>query len=112
MNNTVENILQEIEVRANSEDADVSIEDAFAGDMYREGVAVIVQNNDTNTIGVLTTHVEEFPDDPICCFGFNGQLYEYAKAEGFSRDNVYSAFPDQVFKKIDEQDFVNFIFEK
>ena len=75
-----------------------------------ESTSCIMNRENTNQYGLVCLNVEGY-DEPINFFTFNGKLYEYCKAEGFSRDQMVSdkCFENKVLVKATEQEFIDCI---
>ena len=71
----------------------------------------IVENTNTRRFGIIATNIEEYPDEPLVLFTFNGQLYEYCKAEGFDQSDMVNkkGFNNKVLKKVNLKELVGYI---
>ena len=94
--------------QANESNTDITIESTFE-DARREQ-SVMLHNVDNNGIGIIATEVTDYKDtEPVIFLIFNGKLYDYCKAEGFSRDGMLNGFENQIMKKVDREEFFDFI---
>jgi hypothetical protein len=89
---------------------DIDVEPAFNdGRGYN---SCIIHNQDTNTFGLISTNVKEYPDDSVVYFSFNDKLYAYAKMEGFdTTEEIMDGFDNQVFIKETYKDFVKYLLD-
>ena len=105
-----EKALIHLQKLSNDHNVDIFFDDAFEG-TFREGLATVVHNPSNGQFGVIATKVVEWSEEAVCFFVFNGKLFDYAKAEGFDRSQMLTAFENKVFKKVDPNQFADFIFD-
>ena len=107
----LETIVDLILHKANKADCEIYIEPAFDDPELEQG-SIIVHNVETNAFGLVACDVKEYPDDPVCCFKFNGKLYNYYKAEGFERNNIVEDMREDVFIKMSLREFCDYVLDK
>lgn len=107
----VETILDGIQVKANSAGVEIVIEPVFdecTDDMPTE-CAAFVHNVESGRFGVVSSNVEGFDIDEVTAFAFKPKMYEYAKAEGFNRQQCFEAFSEKILQQMDINEFIGFI---
>ena len=108
MNKHLQTIVDGLLAKANEQNVELIIENTF-DDKYKHGKSFIVHNTETMKFGVVSCDVKEFPDEPVVFFEFNDKLYNYAKMEGFAKDDMVEKFDNKVLKKLTRKQFVNYI---
>tara|TARA_R110002020_G_scaffold115149_2_gene264842 strand:+ start:513 stop:863 length:351 start_codon:yes stop_codon:yes gene_type:complete len=107
----IEIFVDSLQHQANESNTDITVEGAFND--ARGEQSVMVHNLDNNGIGIIATEVTEYKEtEQVIFLIFNGKLYDYCKAEGFSRDGMLNGFQDQIMKKVDREEFFDFILGK
>jgi hypothetical protein len=78
------------------------------GDGPRATLSCIVHKLGTEMYGLVSVNVDGYNDD-VNCFEFNGKLYDYCKAEGFSQNQMISdeSFENKVLTLLSVDEFVN-----
>jgi hypothetical protein len=76
-------------------------------DKQRNTLSCIVHELGTEKYGLVSVNVDGCEDD-VNCFVFNGKLYDYCRAEGFSQEQMISdqSFENKVLTSISIDDFV------
>ena len=109
---TFETVLSGIEHRADRENVELIIEDIFTEDEDPgKSRAVIIQNMESNCIGLMAANLKEYPDEHIVFLEFNSKLYEYCKTEGFTREQMLSSFDKKVLKLRTLPEFTDFLLD-
>tara|TARA_R110000751_G_scaffold167000_2_gene272841 strand:+ start:300 stop:659 length:360 start_codon:yes stop_codon:yes gene_type:complete len=74
---------------------------------YREALSCIIHRPGTDKFGLLSVNVDG-SDDDISCFVFNGKLYDYCKAEGFSKQQMVEdqSFENRVLTTVSVDEFL------
>ncbi len=103
-----ESVKKLLEVAA-QEDVDINVVPTFP-DKARKTLSCIVQATDTDRFGIISVNVEGVDGD-VNHFVFNGKLYDYCRAEGFTKEQMVSdsSFDGKVLNRRDRDDFINFI---
>jgi hypothetical protein len=97
-NKRIQIILEGLTNLAESQDIELEIDNTFDDD-ERSSLSCMVHRADVNRYIIISTDVEDYPDDLVCFFIFNPKLYSYAKMEGFDLPGTLEGFENQVFKK-------------
>jgi len=73
----------------------------------RETLSCIVHRLGTDKFGLLSVNVDGLSDD-INCFSFNGKLYDYCRAEGFSKQQMVEdeSFENRVLTTVSADEFI------
>ena len=105
----IETILDALLVKAEKLNQEIVIDNAseFVNNDGNSSTCAVVHNPQSRKFAIISTEVKEYPGEPICVFTFNGQLYDYAKKEGFSRDDMVNKKGVRVLKKVELEDFFN-----
>jgi len=103
----VQTVVDGILSRANDQDIDVICEPVF--DDHRKSLAAFVHNTDTGRFGMVAIGIEDREPDELCLFTFWPKMYEYAKAEGFTKEQCNDIFRDKILKQTDIDEFTEFI---
>jgi len=74
---------------------------------YRESLSCIVHQIGTDSFGLLSVNVDGYDDD-LNCFIFNGKLYDYCRAEGFSKQQMVQdqSFENRVLTAVPVDQFI------
>ena len=76
----------------------------------RETLSCIVHELGTQKYGLVSVNVENFEGDKndVNCFIFNGKMYDYCKAEGFTQDQMVKdkSFENKVMTSISVNKFI------
>ena len=106
----IETVLDSLRYKADKYDIELLIDSTFEDECAGRGTkSAIIHNIQDNKFAVIGVNVEEFPDEPICFFTFNGKLYEYCKMEGFDRRDMTTTFDNKILKKVDCKEFMDFV---
>jgi hypothetical protein len=70
-------------------------------------LSCIVHELGTEKYGLVSVNVDGYDND-VNCFVFNGKLYDYCRAEGFSQEQMISdqSFENKVLTAMPVDDFV------
>ena len=80
----------------------------------RETLSCIVHELGTQKYGLVSGNVEGHIDNDVNCFIFNGKLYDYCKAEGFTQTQMVSdkSFENKVMTLIKPDKFIKMFTNK
>ena len=108
----METILDGIRHQADKANIDIIIQPVFEEDELdydHNKSSAFVQNMESGRFGVVSDHIEDRNPDTVCTFTFHPKMYEYGKAEGFSKSECFKAFPDNILKENTLKEFIEFI---
>ena len=107
----IQNLIDEITTLAEDHGEVLNVADTFED--KRSNLSCIIAVEGTERFGVVGINVEEYSstDHPLCFFIFNGKLYDYCKAEGFSRNQMVEdeSFENKVLVPKTREEFIDFI---
>ena len=74
---------------------------------YRDTLSCIVHQLGTDRFGLVSVNVDGVKGD-VNCFKFNGKLYDYCKAEGFSKQQMVEdqSFENRVLTPVSADKFI------
>lgn len=96
-------------------DVQLSFDEAdFTDEPEKAGKVMLVMNENTGRIGVVSVDVVEYPDELISYFILKMEQYKYFKAEGFTSDEILVAegLEDNIFKHLYKSEFFDYILGK
>ena len=105
----IETVLDGILAKANKEGIELYIEPMYGEDENKDQSVAFVQNMESERFGIICTNLEGFNPDDLHFMTFNPKMYQYAKAEGFSKEQCYEAFSKNILKSVELSNFVEFI---
>ena len=107
----IQEAIDEVRAAAVLKECDVLIVPTFESE--GEHTSCIIQLEGSDTFGIIGINVEghSTDDEPMCYFTFNGDLYEYCKAEGFTRDQMLEdiSFENKILIRQTRENFVDCI---
>ena len=107
----IQKAIDDVEAAAKLNGCDILIMPAFETDNVHTSCIIHLEGSDTFGIIGINVDGHSTDDEPMCYFTFNGKLYEYCKAEGFTRDQMVedASFENKILIRQPREDFVNYI---
>ncbi len=106
--------VQDIVDKIQSSSHGIEVVPTFVDDP-RETLSCIVHELGTQKYGLISVNVESYDDhDSANCFMFNGKLYDYCRAEGFTQNQMISdeSFENKVLINVPIEKFIEEFTEK
>tara|TARA_R110000765_G_scaffold187749_1_gene293260 strand:- start:114 stop:467 length:354 start_codon:yes stop_codon:yes gene_type:complete len=107
----IQEAIDEVKASAELKGCDVLVVPAFPSSGIH--TSCIMQLEGSDTFGIIGVNVEghSTDDEPMCYFTFNGKLYDYCKAEGFTRDQMVEdiSFENKILIRQTRENFADCI---
>lgn len=106
----IETIIDGILNKANKHNVEIIVEHVYEDeDNPIYGCAAFIQNVLSERFGILTLNLEDHDPDKVQFLTFCPKMYQYGKAEGFTKDESFKVFGNKILKNVELSEFVKFI---
>ena len=105
----IETVLDGIMSEADICNVEIICDAMYDEDDPRHTTAVLVQNVNSERIGMLCLNLQDKDPDEIQYLTFWPKMYQYSIQEGFTKEESYQAFGDKILTFATPQEFTQFI---